>query len=311
MATKCFPKPSLDATRQPPKNKDLTPTSPATKKHLPSVDKDIEPSKFDQEQRNNELEIVSGSELRSREDAQIRPFVQFFDQECYRMSGPLIDLYNDTKSFRVPWATKMSLDLLLEMCQKENNNNSKYKETTILQMEDDSEENRQACYSRDKTRYSGLRVSANSAVRKQYEPNRVTKNRRSEIFMRNLITQIKLHLPHIFAGGKSARATHAKKIKHMLVLIDGELRGLPELTEDINSLELSETNTGKALPDTQSGILEDVTMGEQQGGIKYEGKEDMPDSLIKNEIKDEIEDEFKVKVKDEVKDEIKDEDLLV
>lgn len=134
MATKCFPKPSLDATRQPPKNKDLTPTSPATKKHLPSVDKDIEPSKFDQEQRNNELEIVSGSELRSREDAQIRPFVQFFDQECYRMSGPLIDLYNDTKSFRVPWATKMSLDLLLEMCQKENNNNSKYKETTILQM---------------------------------------------------------------------------------------------------------------------------------------------------------------------------------
>lgn len=191
-------------------------------------------------------------------------------------------------------------------------------------------------------------MSANSAVRKQYEPNRVTKNRRSEIFMRNLITQIKLHLPHIFAGGKSARATHAKKIKHMLVLIDGELRGLPELTEDINSLELSETNTGKALPDTQSGILEDVTMGEQQvnlwttanedlmdptigdsaknkikdkaddevkkkiqGGIKYEGKEDMPDSLIKNEIKDEIEDEFKVKVKDEVKDEIKDEDLLV
>lgn len=119
MATKSVPKLSLDGTRQPPKNKDLTPTSPDTKEHLPPAAKDIEPSKVDQEQSNNEVELVPGSELRSREDAHIRPFVQFFDQECYNMSGPLIDLYNDTKSFRVPWATKMSLDLLLEMCRKE------------------------------------------------------------------------------------------------------------------------------------------------------------------------------------------------
>ncbi|KAJ5892565.1 hypothetical protein N7504_009256 [Penicillium tannophilum] len=145
-----------------------------------------------------------------------------------------------------------------------------------------------------------------------------------------------MHLPHLFAGDKSARAIYVKKIQHMLGLIDGELRGLPELTEDINFLELSETNTGKALPDTQSGILEDVTMEEQQenlwttanedlvdqtmednakngikdkaddevkkeiqGGIKYEVKEDLLDSVIKNEIKDEIEDEIKDKIKDE------------
>lgn len=158
--------------------------------------------------------------------------------------------------------------------------------------------------------------------------------------MRNLIKQIKVHLPHLFAGDKLARASHAKKIKHMLGLIDGELRSPPELTEDINFLELSETSTGKALPDTQSGILEDVTMGEEQenlwitanedlvgqtiednakhgikdkaddevkkeiqGGIKYEvKKEDLLDSVIKNEIKD--------KVKDEVKDQVKDEDML-
>lgn len=50
----------------------------------------------------------------------------------------------------------------------------------------------------------------------------------------------------------------------MLGLIDGDLAGLHLLTEDINFLKLSETNIGKALPDTQSGILEDVTMGEQQ-----------------------------------------------
>lgn len=134
MATKSVPKLSLDGTRQSPKNKDLTPTSPDTKEHLPPAEKDNEPSKLDQGQRNDELKVVPESELRSRDDAQIRPFVQFFDQECYRMSGPLIDLYNDTKSFRVPWATRMSLDLLLEMCQREANKNSKYKETTILQM---------------------------------------------------------------------------------------------------------------------------------------------------------------------------------
>ncbi|KAJ6017682.1 hypothetical protein N7451_001061 [Penicillium sp. IBT 35674x] len=101
----------------------------------------------------------------------------------------------------------------------------------------------------------------------------------------------------------------------MLGLIDGELQGLLELTENINFLELSETNTGKALPDTQSGILEVVTMGEQetnaknkikdenddgvrteiQSGIKYEVKrEDMLDSVIKDKIKDEIKNEHKV-----------------
>ncbi|KAJ5810121.1 uncharacterized protein N7503_002339 [Penicillium pulvis] len=166
--------------------------------------------------------------------------------------------------------------------------------------------------------------------------------------MRSLITQLKLHLPHIFAGDKSARATHAKKIKHMLGLMNGELQGLPDLTEDVNFLELSETNTGKALPDTQSGIMEDLTMGEQrenlwttanedlvdqtiednakngikdkaddevkkeiQGGIKDEvKKEDFLDSVIKNEIKNEVEDEIKDKVNGDAKDEAKDEDIL-
>lgn len=144
MAPKSSPKLSLDGTRQTHKIQDLIPTSPDTRKHLSSAEQDIEPSKPDQKQRNYELEAVPGSGLRSREDTELRPFVQFFEQQFHKgkLLGSLVNLFHDTNYFRVPWPTKLCLASLLEMCQ---GRRARPRETTVLQMVGKVFEGNKAC----------------------------------------------------------------------------------------------------------------------------------------------------------------------